>query len=89
MTREYRFLAYRTPAGRAPISDEGELWPEADLQRAADRIVLARFGPPALVVDETHERRAIARADQPADPAYARCAVSWNLGRVLRVDIVK
>ena len=29
-----------------------ENWSDIDLQRAADRIVLARYGPPAVVVDE-------------------------------------
>ncbi len=85
VAREYRF-SRTSPAGRAPLSDEGELWPEADLQRAADRIVLARFGPPALVVDE---RMNVVQSRGQTSPLIQLSpgAVSWNLGRVLRVDI--
>jgi len=42
------------PGGvQAPLVEiDSSIWPEQELQRAADRIVLARFGPPGLVVDE-------------------------------------
>ena len=86
MTREYRFSRVN-PVGRSPLSDDDESWPEADLQRAADRIVLARFGPPALVVDE---RMNVVQSRGQTSPLIQLSpgAVSWHLGRVLRIDIV-
>ena len=86
VAREYRF-SRMSPVGRSPLSDDGELWPEADLQRAADRIVLARFGPPALVIDE---RMNVVQSRGQTSPLIQLSpgAVSWNLGRVLRIDIV-
>ncbi len=84
--REYRFSRTH-PASRIPLNDDGELWPEADLQRAADHIVLARFGPPALVVDEG---MIVVQSRGQTSPLIQLSpgAVSWHLGRVLRVDIV-
>lgn len=84
--REYRFSRVN-PVGRSTSVDDGELWPESDLQRAADRIVLARFGPPALVVDE---RMHVLQSRGQTTPLIQLTpgAVSWNLVRVLRSDIV-
>ncbi len=84
--REYR-QSPANPPGRSTLHDNGELWREADLQRAADRIVLARFGPPALVVDD---RMNIVQARGQTSPLIRLSlgAVSWNLSRVLRLDIV-
>ena len=64
-----------------------EVWPELELQRAADRIVLARFAPPGLIVDE---RLNVLQARGQTSPyvQLANGAVSWNLLRVLRVGIV-
>ena len=61
-------------------------WPELELQRAADRIVLARFGPPGLVVDE----RLNVLQSRGQTGRYVELApggVSWNLLRVLREGI--
>jgi two-component system CheB/CheR fusion protein len=86
LAREYRQSAVNPP-GRSAGNDHGELWREADLQRAADRIVLARFGPPALVVDD---RMNVLQARGQTSPLIQLSpgTVSWNLGRVLRIDIV-
>ena len=83
--REYRQSPVNPP-GRL-THQTGELSREADLQRAADRIVLARFGPPALVVDD---RMNILQARGQTLPLIQLSpgAVSWNLARVLRIDIV-
>ncbi|HXE07450.1 MAG TPA: CheR family methyltransferase [Acidobacteriaceae bacterium] len=63
-----------------------EVWPELELQRAADRIVLARFGPPGLIVDD---RLNILQARGQTSPyvELATGAVSWNLLRVLREGV--
>ncbi|WP_263418628.1 CheR family methyltransferase [Terriglobus albidus] len=63
-----------------------EGWTELELQRAADRIVLARYGPPGLIVDD---RLNVLQARGQTAPfvELASGAVSWNLSRVLREDI--
>jgi two-component system, chemotaxis family, CheB/CheR fusion protein len=43
-----------TGAGTAAIASR-EGWSEVDLQRAADRIVLSRYGPPGVIVNERME----------------------------------
>ena len=85
MTRDYQF-SRANAIGRSAIDENSELWPEADLQRAADRIVLARFGPPALVVDE-HLNVVQSRGQTSPLIQLSPGAVSWNLSRVLRADI--
>ena len=63
------------------------MWPEVELQRAADRIVLARFGPPGLIIDERMnvlQSRGATSSFLDITPG----AVSWNLLRVLRVGLV-
>ena len=83
--RNYR-LSPVNPVGRSSMSDDGEIWRETDLQRAADRIVLARFGPPALVVDD---RMNVLQSRGQTSPLIQLSpgSVSWNLSRVLRTDI--
>lgn len=65
---------------------ESHIWPELELQRAADRIVLARFGPPGLVVDE---RLHVLQARGQTAPyvEIASGGVSWSLLRVLKEGI--
>jgi hypothetical protein len=47
----YFFNSTSATASRMPgATTRGELWPDVDLQRAADRIVLARYGPAGLIV---------------------------------------
>ncbi len=68
------------------VQPESNLWPELELQRAADRIVLARFGPPGLIVDE---RLNVLQSRGQTGP-YVELApggVSWNLLRILRDGI--
>lgn len=71
-----------------PASDlENAVWPELELQRAADRIVMARFGPPGLIIDE---RMNILQSRGQTAP-YLEITpgpVTWNLQRVLREGIV-
>ncbi len=80
---------YRAPSSamtRDAGSEAGAAWPELELQRAADRIVVARFGPPGLIVDE---RLTVLQVRGQTSPFIDLVpgAVSWNLQRVLREDI--
>lgn len=61
-------------------------WPELELQRAADRIVLARFGPPGLIVDE---RLNVLQSRGQTAPYLELTpgGVSWHLLRVLKEGI--
>lgn len=63
-------------------------WPELELQRAADRIVLARFGPPGLIVDE---RMNVLQSRGQMGPfmELSPGGVSWNLLRVLKDGIAE
>lgn len=54
MTAPPRLFLPDTPAPAAHLSIP-EDWGDIELQRAADRIVLARYGPPGVVVDEKLE----------------------------------
>lgn len=68
------------------LQAESNVWPELELQRAADRIILARFGPPGLIVDE---RLNVLQSRGQTGP-YVELApggVSWNLLRVLKEGI--
>jgi two-component system CheB/CheR fusion protein len=66
---------------------ENNIWPELDLQRAADRIVLARFGPPGLIVDD-RMNVVQSRGQTSVFLEITPGAVTWNLQRVLREDLV-
>ncbi len=72
---------------RPPIVEIANVaWPESDLQRAADRIVLARFGPPGLIIDERmNVLQSRGQSSQYMDITPG--AVSWNLLRVLRDNV--
>jgi two-component system CheB/CheR fusion protein len=74
---------------RSPVPSlqpEANIWPELELQRAADRIVLARFGPPGLIVDE---RLNVLQSRGQTGPYVELAAggVSWNLLRILKEGI--
>jgi two-component system CheB/CheR fusion protein len=73
---------------RVPLAEvERNVWPELELQRAADRIVLARFGPPGLIIDE--RMNVVQSRGQTAQFLdITPGAVSWNLLRVLRDSLV-
>jgi two-component system CheB/CheR fusion protein len=82
------FSVSRNVVGMRPHLTESDItvWPELELQRAADRIVLARFGPPGLIVDEQmNVLQARGQTSQFMDIAPG--AVTWNLLRVLRDEI--
>ncbi len=88
MPRNYA-LTHSGGTSRSPgtsLQAETSIWPELELQRAADRIVLARFGPPGLVVDE----RLNVLQSRGQTGLYVELtpgAVSWNLLRVLKEGI--
>jgi two-component system, chemotaxis family, CheB/CheR fusion protein len=80
-------LTHQSGTTRATFAEmESHLWPELELQRAADRIVLARFGPPGLIVDD-HMNVLQARGQTSQFLEIAPGAVNWNLLRVLRAGI--
>ena len=70
----------------APTSDD--TWPDIELQRAADRIVLSRFGPPGLIVDDKLNVLQ-ARGQTAPYVALSSGAVSWNLNRIVQSSIRK
>ena len=81
------FSIVRSRRGTRPgaIEAERNLWPEQELQRAADRIVLARFGPPGLIVDE--RMNVVQSRGQTADfLEIAPGAVTWSLLRVIKKE---
>jgi two-component system CheB/CheR fusion protein len=63
-------------------------WPDLELQRAADRIVLSRFGPPGLIVDDKLNVLQ-ARGQNAPYVELSSGAVSWNLHRIVRSSIGK
>ncbi len=79
-----------TPMGatnrQPPLEFENHIWPELELQRAADRIVLARFGPPGLIIDERMNVLQ-SRGQISQFLEITPGGVSWNLMRVLRDTI--
>ncbi len=86
-TRSYRASSVN-PVGRPLADNEATSWAELELQRAADRLVLARFGPPGLIVDE---RMHVLQTRGQTTPLIQLSpgAVSWHILRVLREDIAK
>ena len=77
-------ISQQTGATRPPMVEiDGNIWPEQELQRAADRIVLARFGPPGLIIDERmNVLQSRGQTSQFLDITAG--AVSWNLLRILK-----
>ena len=65
-----------------------DTWPDVELQRAADRIVLSRFGPPGLIVDDKLNVLQ-ARGQTAPYVELSSGAVSWNLNRFVRASIRK
>ena len=77
-------LAQHVFPGHTRLGDgESSIWPELELQRAADRIVLARFGPAGLIIDDRMNVLQ-SRGQTSTFLDLAPGAVSWNLMRVLR-----
>lgn len=81
-------VSHLSGIGRAQMVEvENNVWPELELQRAADRIVLARFGPPGLIIDERmNVLQSRGQTSQFLDITPG--AVTWNLMRVLRDGLV-
>ncbi|MFP5277189.1 MAG: CheR family methyltransferase [Acidobacteriota bacterium] len=74
---------------RPPALDmETSTWPEMELQRAADRIVLARFGPPGLIVDDRLNVLQ-SRGQTSQFMEIAPGSVTWNLLRVLKDGLAR
>ncbi len=44
--------ARELPTVKPPLPAKQEMWTDLDLQREADRLVLSKYGPPGIVVDE-------------------------------------
>jgi len=65
---------------------ERHIWPELELQRAADRIVLARCGPPGLIIDD-HMNVIQSRGQTAPFIEITSGAVTWNLMRVLKENL--
>lgn len=80
------FLPIHTRPLDAP--PEEDLWPHLELQRAADRIVLSRFGPPGLVVDDKLNVLQV-RGQTAPYVELSSGSVSWNLARVVRSSIAR
>jgi len=75
-----------TPPGGQPHQHPDQIWSELELQRAGDRVVLARFALPGLIVDE-HMNVLQVRGQTSAYIELASGTVSWNLLRVVREGI--
>lgn len=81
-------IAQLPGVARSPVPEvESNVWPELELQRAADRIVLARFGPPGLIVDDRMNVLQ-SRGQTSLFLEITPGAVTWNLLRVLREGLV-
>jgi two-component system CheB/CheR fusion protein len=89
-TPRFPLLHNLLPLGMRPAEHLhlDESWPELELQRAADRIVLSRFGPPGLIVDD---RLNVLQARGQTAPyvEFSSGAVTLNLGRIVRSSINK
>lgn len=81
-------IAQGIGTSRAPVTDgDSNFWPELELQRAADRIVLARFGPPGLIVDDRMNVLQ-SRGQTSQFLEITPGAVNWSLLRVLKEGLV-
>ncbi|HEY7387037.1 MAG TPA: CheR family methyltransferase [Bryobacteraceae bacterium] len=83
MPRAFPIRVAPEPAGIPQL----EHWSDLELQRAADRIVLGRFGPPAVIVDEKMELIQ-SRGNTSPFIGMGQGAVSFQLSRMLRESIV-
>ncbi len=81
-----RFTGRETPSPK-PFTHPVGTGSEQEMQRVADRVVLARFGPPGLIVDERMNVLQ-ARGQTSAYVELPSGAVSLNLLRILRESLV-
>lgn len=84
----YHMPMHRIPRPSIPLGEQqvvypDQVWSELELQRAGDRMVLARFAPPALVIDENLNVVQV-RGQTAAYVELSSGTVSWNLLRVVR-----
>ncbi|MBS1802235.1 MAG: PAS domain-containing protein [Acidobacteria bacterium] len=81
-------ITQATGIPRQSLTDnDTNVWPELELQRAADRIVLARFGPPGLIVDDRMNVLQ-SRGQTSLFLDITPGAVTWSLLRVLREGLI-
>jgi two-component system CheB/CheR fusion protein len=73
-------------AAQPPLTGIQETWGDMELQRAADRIVLARYGPPGVVIDEKQEILQ-SRGHTSAFMEMPQGSVTLQLTRMLRDSI--
>src|SRR5579884_2844693 len=73
-------------AGDIPVLHAGEVLSDVEIQRTADRIVLARYGPPGVVIDDRME---IIQSRGHTSPflEMAQGSASLQLPRMLRESI--
>ena len=71
---------------RAHDLQPARTWPDLDLQQAADRIVLARFAPAGVVIDEQLNVLQV-RGQTAPFVELPPGTVSWNLLRLLRPEV--
>lgn len=85
--RNYAVAQIAGVTNTALTESPNNVWPELELQRAADRIVLARFGPPGLIVDD---RMNVLQSRGQVSPFLELTpgAVTWSLLRVLKEGLV-
>ena len=72
--------------GNEADSETYSAWQDIELQRAADRTVLARFAPPGLIVDQDLNVMQV-RGQMSPFVELSVGAVSWNLLRILQDEI--
>jgi two-component system CheB/CheR fusion protein len=81
-----RYFARSLVPSFTPSKEPYNQWHDLDLQRAADRIVLARFSPPGLIVDADLNVLQV-RGQTAAFVELPTGSVTWNLLRILREEI--
>lgn len=83
----YHLPMHRISSSRTPEAQPGfhpdQIWSELELQRAGDRVILARFAPPGLVIDEQMNVLQV-RGQTSAFVELSSGPVSWSLLRVVR-----
>ena len=82
----HRVNVNMTLVGQPPL-DTDQVWSELELQRAGDRVMLARFAPPGLVIDENMDVLQV-RGQTAAFVELASGSLSWSLLRMVRDGIV-
>ncbi len=71
---------------QVPIGPPNTAWTEVDLQRAADRIVLSRYGPAGVVINDKMEVLQV-RGHTAPFLEYAQGVPTFNLLKMARSDL--